>query len=138
MKTPLPEYRPQCFRGLYELLGLSDTTVEWIEVAVRHLKHINDTEGLEKIGDLATMHDVKVNNIDFMDLSCRWASLQVLSVYQILEWFLDEFHDEHPRHVRKKEPGEDLLGYTLKAFDVSKHKAGMVEFEILDYYKASP
>lgn len=135
MKTPLPEYRPQCLRGLYKLLGLSDATVEWIEVAVRHLSHINTTEGFERVSDLAAAYEVRVENIDFEDLPSRWASLQVLSVYQKLEWFLVEFREEHPRDVRSRKSEEDLLSYTLDAFSVSKHDAGMLEFEILDYYR---
>ena len=135
IKTPLPEYRPRCLRGLYKLLGLSDATVEWIEVAVRHLREINDTQRIVRVGDLAATYGVRVNNIDFKDLPSRWASLQVLSVYQNLEWFLAEFREEHPRHVRKKKPDEDLISYTLNSFGVSKHDAGMLEFEILDYYR---
>lgn len=135
MKTPLPEYRPQCLRGLYRLLGLSDATVEWIEVAVRHLSHINTHEGVERVSDLAASYGVRVNNIDFVDLPSRWASLQVLSVYQKLEWFLVEFREEHPRDVRGRKSDEDLLTYTLDAFDVSKHAVGVLEFEILDYYR---
>ena len=53
IKTPLPEYRPRRLRGLYKLLGLSDATVEWIEVAVRHLREINDTQRIVRVGDLA-------------------------------------------------------------------------------------
>jgi hypothetical protein len=135
MKTPLPEYRPQCLRGLYRLLGLSDATVEWIEVAVRHLSHINTDEGVERVSDLAVSYGVRVNNIDFVDLPSRWASLQVLSVYQKLEWFLVEFREEHPRDVRGRKSDEDLLSYTLDSFDVSKHAVGVLEFEILDYYR---
>jgi hypothetical protein len=134
-KKPLPEYRPRCFRNLQELLGLSDATVEWIEVAVRELKHVHEVGGAEKASALATQHGIKVNRIDFDSLPPRWASLQVLSVYQILEWFLVEFRQEHPRKVRGKKDDEDLLSYTLSAFAVSKHKAGMLEFEILDYYR---
>lgn len=135
MKTPLPEYRPQCLRSLYKLLGRSDATVEWIEVAVRHLSHINTAKGVERIDELAATYGVRVNNIDFEDLPSRWASLQVLSVYQQLEWFLDEFREEHPRDVRSRRSDEDLLSYTLVAYGVSKHDAGMLEFEILDYYR---
>ena len=102
-------------------------------MAVRHLKEFNDNEGTSKACDLATYHGIKVNLIDFNDLPAQWASLQVLSVYQKLEWFLLEFREEHPRKVRPKNKGEDRLIYTLSAFNVSKHNAGMLEYEILDY-----
>lgn len=92
-------------------------------------------EGLECVSDLAAAYDVRVDNMDFADLRSRWASLQVLSVYQKLEWFLVEFREEHPRVVHSRKPDEDLLSYTLDAFGVSKHDAGMLEFEILDYYR---
>lgn len=134
-KTPLPEFRPRCLGGLNDLLGRSDATVEWIEVAVRHLKQVNDNEGTSKSCELASWHGIKVNLIDFNDLPVQWASLQVLSVYQKLEWFLLEFRDEHPRKVRSRNNGEDLLAYTLDAFNVSKHNVGILEYDILDYYR---
>ena len=134
-RTELPEYRPACFRNLNGVLGRSDATVEWVEVAVRHLKHEHDNGGPERASRLAAQYGVRVNPIDFEHVSTRWTCLQILSVYQCGEWFLDEFRREHPRQVRTRNSDEDLLSYTLAAFNIGKADVGTLEFEVLDYYR---
>ncbi len=134
-KTEWPEYRPRCLRDLYNLLGFSDASVEWIEVAVRHLEHEYTFGGNPRMYMLAEEYKVRVNPIDLKRVSVRWSSLQILSVYQFAEWFLDQFRREHPRNIREKKDGEDLLSYTLDAFNIRKVDFGQLEYDVLDYYR---
>lgn len=134
-KTPRPEYKPSSYRNLEKLLGESDAVVEWIEVAVRHMMMAYEGGGNDQIASLAEKVKINVNPIKQGQLSNGWARLQILAVYQYVEWFLDEFKSDHPREIREKKDGEDLLSYTLDAFSVKKLDIGMLEFEILDYYR---
>ncbi|MDD2337203.1 MAG: hypothetical protein PHD01_11560 [Geobacteraceae bacterium] len=135
-KTERPMFRPKCFRVLDEVLGKSDATVEWIEVAVRHLKREYEKDGSSRINSLAGDYNVRVNPVEFDKICVRWGQLQVLSSYQYLDEFLSCFRKEHPRkESRKREDREDLLTFVMDAYNVSKNDVGLIEFEILDYYR---
>lgn len=129
-------FRPKCYRILDEVLGKSDATVEWIEVAVRHLKHEYETSGYTRINDLARGYNVRVNPVEINDICVRWGQLQLLSSFQFFDEFLRNFRDEHPRELpRNRKKGEDLITFMMEVYDVSKNDVGMHEFEILDYYR---
>lgn len=117
------------------MLGYSDSTVEWVEIAVRHLRKEHSDGGDTRLAELAAIYGVRVNPIDMHGVALRWATLQVITVHQHVEWFLDAFRLEHPRKVRSRKAGEDLLSYTVDAFGLSRSDVGMLEFEILDYYR---
>lgn len=134
-RTPRPEWRPNCLRDLYEILGYSDSTVEWVEIAVRHLRKEHGDGGDIRLAELAAIYGVRVNPIDMDGVALRWATLQVITVHQHVEWFLGAFRCEHPRHVRGRKAGEDLLSYTIDAFGLSHSDVGILEFGILDYYR---
>lgn len=135
-KTERPIFRPKCFRDLDDVLGQSDATVEWIEVAVRHLRREYEKDGSSRINSLANDYNVRVNPVEFDKICVRWGQLQVLSSYQYLDEFLSCFRKEHPRkESRKREDREDLLTFVMGAYNVSKNDVGLLEFEILDYYR---
>ena len=137
IKTERPTFRPKCYRVLDEVLGESDATVEWIEVAVRHLKREYEASGSEGIYRLASDYNVRVNPVDFNDICVRWGQLQLLSSFQFFDDFLSNFRDEHPRDLppRKRNKGEDLITSIMEDYDVSKNDVGLNEFDILDYYR---
>jgi hypothetical protein len=133
--TSRPEYRPQCLRDLIRLLGYSDSTIEWSEVAIRHLRAERQAGGEERLRELARAYAMHVNPIDLDGVAVRMASLHIVAVQQWVEWFLDEFKREHPRHTRDKKSGEDSLAFILSAFNITSNAVGQIECEILEYYR---
>jgi hypothetical protein len=128
-------YRPRSYRELETYLGASDATVEWLEVAVRHLAREHSLGGASRLEQLATDLGVKVNAIPVERLAARTRSLELLAIAPYVEVFLAEFRREHPRVIRTRTSDEDLLSYTLDAFDISRHSVGEFEYEVVQYYR---
>jgi len=134
-KVPYPEYQPRSYRELRIVLGESDSGMEWMEVGVRHLKAEHATGGKARMDELAEFYGVKVNAFDWNRVARQWAHLQIISVCQYLEWFLDEFRRELNRPFRQRRSKEDLLHYTLDVLKLSSSSVGVLEVAILDYYR---
>lgn len=128
-------YRPRSYRELETYLGASDATVEWLEVAVRHLAHEHTLGGASRLEQLATELGVKVNAIPVERLAARTRSVELLTVAPYVEVFLTEFRREHPRVIRTRNGDEDLLSYTLDSFGISRQSVGEFEYEVVQYYR---
>lgn len=141
MSTPrnnqvgLPEYRPASFHALKKLLGESDSGLEWLEVAVRELIQRHESDGAEATEKMATHHGIKVNDLKIDDLRRHWARLQIISVAQYLEYFLDSFRTEFPREVRQRKNKEDLVTFTLDVYGTTKVAVGELQCDLLTYYR---
>ena len=134
-RVPLPDYRPAAFHTLWRLLGEADAGLEWGEVAIRELIASHSSGGAEASNLIAQRHGIRVNDLSVDCLRSQWARLQVTSVAQYLELFLDEFRIGFPRKVRERKNKEDLVSYTLNVFDVSKSEVGDLQCDLLDYYR---
>jgi len=114
------KFRSPPYRALVKTLGESDSVVEWIEVGVRELTSIHANNGINAVEDLAERHNVCVHPIDFIDFRCRCTRLQILAVYQQIEYFLESFRKTHPRQVNYPDKSNvDRLTRTLSAFKVA-------------------
>jgi len=130
------QFRSPAYRALIKTLGESDAVVEWIEVGVRELQHIKIYKGFSAVNELAKMHEVCVNLIDFKDLRSRCARLQILAVYQQIEYFLEAFRKTHPRKVDYSAQSDgDRLSRTLSAFKITSREVGQLEVDIFQYYR---
>ena len=130
------QFRSTAYRALVKTLGESDAVVEWIEDGVRELQRINTNNGISAVKDLANRHDVCVHPIDFIDLRSRCARLQILAVYQQIEYFLESFRKTHPKQVdySSKTDG-DRLSRTLSAFNITSRRVGQLEVDLFQYYR---
>ena len=134
-QVPLPEYRPASFHALWKLLGESDSSLEWLEVAVRELLRQHRDDGTPAATALAQRHAVKVNDLNVDALKSHWARLQITTVAQYLELFLDNYRVEIPRQVRSRSNKEDLVTYTLDVFKAKKASVGELQCGLVDYYR---
>ena len=132
---PLPEYRPKSFHSLWKLLGESDAGLEWLEVAVRELLRRHRDNGAADTQALAHFHAVRVNDLNAEAVRDHWSRLQVITVAQYVELFLDRFHAEIIRDTRVRQSKEDLVTYTLDIYKVKKATVGELQCNILDYYR---
>ena len=132
-RVPNREYQPRSYRELRAVLGESDSGLEWMEVGLRHLKAEHATGGSARMDELAKLHGVKVNAFDWSYVATQWARLQIVSVCQYLEWFLDEFRHELDRPFRQRLSKEDALHYTLDVLMLSESSVGTLEVAVLDY-----
>jgi hypothetical protein len=131
-QVPLPEYRPASFHALWKLLGESDSSLEWLEVAVRELLRQHRDDGTPAATALAQRHAVKVNDLNVDALKSHWARLQITTVAQYLELFLDNYRVEIPRQVRSRSNKEDLVTYTLDVFKAKKASVGELQCGLVD------
>lgn len=130
------QFRSPAYRALVKTLGESDAAVEWIEVGLRELQRINTNKGVSAVNELARMHNVCVNYIDFNDLQSRCARLQILAVYQQIEYFLVSFRKTHPRKVEySNQSNGDRLSRTLSSFNITSREVGQLEVDIFQYYR---
>lgn len=130
------QFRPPAYRALIKTLGESDAAVEWIEVGVRELQQIEINKGFSAVNKLAEIHGVRVNFIEFEDIRSRCARLQILAVYQQIEYFLEAFRKTHPIKVDYSAQSDgDRLSRTLSAFKITSREVGQLEFEIFQYYR---
>jgi hypothetical protein len=133
-KVAYPEYRPRCYRDLERVLGASDATIEWIEVGSRNLKREHDAGGDARTDAIAAECGVRVNAFNWPSLGPRLARLQIVTVCQYIEWFLDSFRREFPRSVAPRHSEDDLLKYTLNAYCALPNQAAALECSIIEYY----
>lgn len=130
------DFRPPAYRALIKALGESDAAVEWIEVGVREIRRLSETDGGKAAKKLAAKHGVYVRPIDLDDLRTRCSRLQVLAVYQQTEYFLRAFTRTHPRQVEfSRDADEDPLSATLSAFKVTPEQVGILEVDLFQYYR---
>lgn len=130
------KFRSPAYRALVKTLGESDAVVEWIEVGVRELTSIHANNGINAVEDLADRHNVCVHPIDFIDFRCRCTRLQILAVYQQIEYFLESFRKTHPRQVNYPDKSNvDRLTRTLSAFKVASKSVGQLEVDLFQYYR---
>lgn len=129
-------FRSPAYRALIKALGESDAAVEWIEVSVREIQRVNEIHGGNAVKKLAVNHNVYVHPIDLADLHSRCARLQVIAVYQQIEYFLRSFRKTHPRQVEyTRNADEDSLTATLVAFKVRPEQVGQLEVDLFQYYR---
>lgn len=130
------EFRSPAYRALVKALGESDAVVEWIEVGIREIQRVNQVRGGAAVKQLAVEHGVCVHPIDLSDLRNRCARLQVLAVYQQLEYFLSSFRKTHPRKVKyERKDDDDPLTATLAAFNCGSEQVGQLEVDLFQYYR---
>lgn len=135
-KVAYPDYRPRSYRELNIILGQADAGLEWLEVGLRHLRAEHEAGGDQRTDKLAEMYGVKVNAFNWQVIVQQWARLQLVSVCQYFEWFLDEFRREFPRSFRSKDSKkEGPIQYTLDILGVPAKEAGLLDIAILDYYR---
>jgi hypothetical protein len=130
------EFRSPAYRSLVKALGESDAVVEWIEVGVREVQFVSESNGLEAAKELASKHGVFVNVIPLSDLRNRCARLELLSVNQQAEHFFRLFRKTHPRQmVYSRADDDDALTSTLESFNLNPAKVGQLEHDIFQYYR---
>lgn len=130
-----PEYRPPSYQLLNLLLGQADAGIEWLEVGFRHLAAESSAGGSERVQSLADTYGVKVNTFDPASLRKQWAHLQIVSVWQYTELFMDSFRREFPRQFRSRKSKESPVHYLLDILGVAERKAGSIEVGVLEYYR---
>jgi hypothetical protein len=131
------DFRSPAYRSLIKTLGESDAVVEWIEVGMREIERINKASGSHAAEQLAASHGICVHPIDPTSLRSRCARLQVLAVYQQIEYFFRAFRKTHPRQVEySRKSGQDSLVATLAAFRIAPAQVGQLEVDLFQYYRA--
>lgn len=138
-KLPKPIFRPLCYRSLVKSLGKSDATVEWIEVAIRHLVNEYHDFGTVHLQSLAQNCGIRVNidgkNKSISELQKEWPKMQISAVHQMAEEFFTNFDDQHPHQIKAKRQDESLMSFTLRAYHVSRIDVGKLQYELVDYYR---
>lgn len=113
------EFVYQCFKQMKVSLGKYDAYIEVNEVALRHfLKEAEgETEPALYVEKMAREVGINVRSDSFLETLHRMSGLYILSVYQALEVFLDEYKEEFKGYWGKwasKEDGETLLSNALR------------------------
>ena len=129
-------------QGLYNKLktdlGLSDAVNEYIEVLVRKFESESLSE--EEFQKIATIYDVKVNNVSVNDAISKVRGYYIVSTYQILEAYLTALNDylnKYSTAFRKRDNGESMLKYLYcRLLDMQKvNDEAYLYYLICDYYR---
>jgi hypothetical protein len=137
-------FRFKCLSKLYQDLGRYDAMVEFNEVAIRSFLHNACSSGSFNsfLAQQAQTVGIRVDAIDLVSFRSRISQSYLVSVYQSVAVFLDEFRKEHIELYGKSwdtgESSGDLLTKTLqqigKISDI-KSALGDHNLEIFAYYR---
>lgn len=126
------------YNKLKSELGLSDAVNEYIEVLARKIESESLSE--EEFQKIATMYNIKVNNVSINDAVLKIRGYYIVGVYQILEHYftsLNDYLNKYSFAFRKREDGEPTLKYLCyRLLDMQKVNDEVYLYYLLcDYYR---
>ncbi|HEU0124314.1 MAG TPA: hypothetical protein VFQ91_27540 [Bryobacteraceae bacterium] len=137
-----PAFRFPCYTKLNIVLGELDACAECQEIAVRDFveKCKDAADPAAVIQERSRHYGIKVDVVDLARFARRNTELQLVSVSQAFEGFLDDFIAEHPRLGFRPERKKGVLlldAVVDKVAPLRDAKAlrASVEYQVYNYYR---